>query len=183
MLEIKLDDNRKWKVYFQYGSDAKSGRITICVIESEEGDRSCRGECTLYFKDKFDKTVGRKIAMERAMKDGNMTKETRTIIWDAYITKMNAPNKKLGADLVMIERVRQMDIEGFGVKHDDAHTEGELLAYGIYLTNPVLHSDMFPKDWDEKWKLKALGGRKQTNLIKAAAMLIAEHDRIERLAK
>ncbi|WP_110644100.1 hypothetical protein [Salinicola sp. CPA57] len=85
------------------------------------------------------------------------------------------------------ERQRQIDSEGWKPEHDDAHTDGELAAaastyawgacvqvtgHALPKTPPAVWP--FEKDW---WKPSTSPRR---NLVKAAALLLAEIERLDR---
>lgn len=102
---------------------------------------------------------------------------------------------------VLAERLRQVEKEGWTTKHDDEHYTGEIAYAAIcYLTNAAVTAKMFglgiltyaecvergasiPKPevwpWETEW-WKPSGQRR--DLVKAAALIIAEIDRIDRAA-
>lgn len=86
---------------------------------------------------------------------------------------------------VIKERQRQQDVEGWTTEHDDSHQEGELSeAGGCY----ALHAFDFENGrmlndaptwwpWEKQWwKPK----ESRSNLVKAAALIIAEIERLDR---
>lgn len=88
------------------------------------------------------------------------------------------------------ERKRQVEDEGYSEEHDDCHSRGELaFAAGCYAYTAGLASCIEPDDhglqhipsdwpWDRKsWKPKD----KHRNLIRAAALIIAEIERLDRI--
>ncbi len=77
---------------------------------------------------------------------------------------------------VIAERQRQVDVEGWTPEHDDKHTDGALAkAATCYATVYGLGASYWP--WDIKWwKPKD----RRSNLIRAAALIIAEIERIDR---
>lgn len=92
---------------------------------------------------------------------------------------------------VINERFRQILEEGFNAAHDDEHNAGELCsaasAYAIYAgdqIHPLSMGDGFRDGsipdgwlWDASWwKPKT----PRENLIKAAALIIAEIERLDR---
>ncbi|TIX02024.1 MAG: hypothetical protein E5V57_22955 [Mesorhizobium sp.] len=93
---------------------------------------------------------------------------------------------------VIAERRRQVDAEGFNAEHDDAHSGGEMAlaaaAYSIGLPR-LSGSVQFGKrflpwlerlwPWDLAW-WKPTDRRR--NLVKAAALILAEIERLDRLA-
>ena len=87
---------------------------------------------------------------------------------------------------VVEERQRQMDVEGWTLEHDDSHVEGELATCAavyavcdeddegfIWTTSGRLQ---WP--WSSRW-FKPKNRRR--NLVRAAALLIAEIERLDRL--
>lgn len=86
---------------------------------------------------------------------------------------------------VLAERQRQVETEGWTPKHDDEHQHGEMAgAAACYALRNVQHwgaaqaaASLWP--WDEKW-WKPSDNRR--NLVKAGALIIAEIERIDRLA-
>lgn len=96
--------------------------------------------------------------------------------------------KKSFIALVQEERDRQLFHEGFTKNHDDTYKGGKLArAAAIYATpadwrNVVNIPDTAPMfwPWDATWWRPTPDDR-QRELIKAAALLHAEWDRLERL--
>lgn len=103
--------------------------------------------------------------------------------------------------LVQEERARQILKEGFGAEHDDEHEDGELARasacyalagfwrgqYKAIITDnlqpqigKMLMAGMRIWPWDKAW-WKPTPDDRQRELIKAAALLYAEWDRLERL--
>jgi len=83
---------------------------------------------------------------------------------------------------VLAERQRQQKVEGWTAEHDDQYTEGQLSAaaacYALH-TEPVGNVGDYLRfwPWPAKW-WKPTDRRR--NLVKAAALLIAEIERIDR---
>lgn len=74
------------------------------------------------------------------------------------------------------ERKRQVVVEGFSRLRDDLHVHGELAqAAACYAAGE--YSDIWP--FDEEWWKPEMPRR---NLIKAAALIVAEIERLDRLA-
>lgn len=85
---------------------------------------------------------------------------------------------------VLAERVRQIDNEGWTLGHDDHHGGGVMAAAaGCY----ALFSDSYPNagqpppmwPWEPKW-WKPKDYRR--DLVRAAALLMAEIERLDRVA-
>jgi hypothetical protein len=86
------------------------------------------------------------------------------------------------------ERRRQIEVERWTPKHDDAHDKGELLlaakAYFAHATNRALSQPRgdragipFEWPWDKKWwKPKS----PRQDLVRAGALALAEIERIKR---
>jgi hypothetical protein len=89
-------------------------------------------------------------------------------------------------DDIYEERQRQIDIEGWTPEHDDEHSEGEMaMAAACYaVSDKVGHIDRDPFllafwPWLKKsWKPKD----QRRDLIKAAALIVAEIERLDRQA-
>ena len=88
-------------------------------------------------------------------------------------------------DEIAAERQRQVQKEGWSIKHDDTHTRGELaLAAACYAKEAALpavlplttkNGTLWP--WSlEWWKPKT----PRRDLIRAAALIIAEIERLDR---
>lgn len=94
-------------------------------------------------------------------------------------------------DDVSFERHRQITDEGWTHAHDDQHSNGELAraaaAYALGAErvtlkatdpfNPVREISTHIWPWDRKWWKPA---DRRSNLVKAAALLLAEIERIDR---
>lgn len=91
---------------------------------------------------------------------------------------------------VAAERRRQIEVEGWTPEHDDLHGDGELAAAGAcYAIKAAMPQNDFRfaigypppywPGWATKW-WKPTDRRR--DLIKAAALIIAEIERIERAA-
>lgn len=81
---------------------------------------------------------------------------------------------------VIAERRRQVDEEGCTPEHDDEHTFEELAAAAACYATACPSTPM-PIDWpwDAKWwKPKD----RRRNLVRAAALLLAEIERVDRAA-
>jgi hypothetical protein len=84
---------------------------------------------------------------------------------------------------VIAERKRQVEVEGFTTDHDDAYMRGELAkaaaCYALKASGLVdtLAQRFWPwtRDW---WKPKD----PRANLVRAAALVIAEIERLDRQA-
>jgi hypothetical protein len=95
------------------------------------------------------------------------------------------------ADIVA-ERWRQQSKEGWTLEHDDEHTDGQLaMAAACYAVaaawqadgselRPTLETTGMPEwPWDiEWWKPKDA----RRNLVRAAALMVAEIERLDRAA-
>lgn len=76
------------------------------------------------------------------------------------------------------ERWRQMEVEGFDDAHDDEHEEHELaVAAAAYLLHTADMDFYWP--WDREWWKPTTPRR---DLTKAGALILAECDRLDRLA-
>ncbi|MBX5131644.1 hypothetical protein HJB80_02915 [Rhizobium lentis] len=86
---------------------------------------------------------------------------------------------------VFRERRRQIEVEGWDPGHDDQHTDGSMAqAAAAYALNNDSHEKgiipyLWPDSWDMAW-WKPTGRRR--DLVKAAALIIAEIERLDRAA-
>lgn len=91
-----------------------------------------------------------------------------------------------GAELIAVERQRQIAVEGWRPEHDDQHDSGSLVAaavtYALEATydGPAVKGTWFKKFWcfDDQWYKPA---SKIRMLVKAGALLAAEIDRLQRI--
>ena len=104
---------------------------------------------------------------------------------------------RAGAELIAAERQRQIGKEGWTPEHDDEHTGGELAqAAACYAWPPPRPIDIkraWP--WDLQWwkpelmqggELVTAGEARESRirtLVKAGALIAAEIDRLQRIAK
>lgn len=83
---------------------------------------------------------------------------------------------------IAAERRRQVEAEGWTPEHDDAHSNGELAqAAACYARQAVSRASALaiPLSWpweDGWWK----PGSHRRNLVKAAALMVAEIERLDR---
>lgn len=91
---------------------------------------------------------------------------------------------------IAAERRRQVEVEGWTAKHDDAHDDGEMAQAAACYAMPSKyrkrHLDPriagivdWPKTWHHTW-WKPKDARR--DLIKAAALIVAEIERLDRAA-
>jgi len=79
---------------------------------------------------------------------------------------------------VLNERLRQISQEGWTPEHDDAHTGGELALAGAYYANVTARATPTTEwPWDLSWYKPT---NKRRDLVKAAALIIAEIERLDR---
>lgn len=101
---------------------------------------------------------------------------------------MKTPTTKTGAELITEERARQRHSLGFGLRHDDGHTDGSLVEAAIAYAfagqlqgvGKFLPGDASPRNWpweEVAWKPSRSRVR---NLVKAGALIAAEIDRLLR---
>lgn len=83
-----------------------------------------------------------------------------------------------GVEMILAERRRQIEEEGWTAEHDSQHGHGELAnaaaAYALHSTGDGLTArEIWPFDW-EWWKPRA----PIDDLVRAGALIAAEIDRI-----
>ena len=125
--------------------------------------------------------------------------ECSWLAWQAALThaRAQAGEPVAWAD-VLAERQRQVSAEGWTSAHDDEHSDGSLaLAAACYAQGDILPSRfaaiggsvkpggmapfLWPKSWHPSWWKPSPDRRR--NLVKAAALILAEIERLDRLAK
>ena len=96
-----------------------------------------------------------------------------------------------GVELIAAERQRQIDVEGWSLKHDDDHFKGELAAAAVCYADEAFVQSYEP--WSRRidaiaphgWPFDSLEFWKPSddpirNLVKAGALIAAEIDRLQR---
>ncbi|CAH3439405.1 TPA: hypothetical protein MNC05_001591 [Klebsiella pneumoniae] len=78
---------------------------------------------------------------------------------------------------IIAERQRQQSVEGFSTEQDDTYVGCQLAAAAICYIEPMEAMSYWPADWhDDSFKPT----NERRNLVKAAALIIAEIERIDR---
>lgn len=78
---------------------------------------------------------------------------------------------------IIAERQRQQSVEGFSREQDDTYVGCQLAAAAICYIEPMEAMSYWPADWhDDSFKPT----NERRNLVKAAALIIAEIERIDR---
>ena len=79
---------------------------------------------------------------------------------------------------VLAERQRQISAEGWTPRHDDEHGDGSMaVAAAYYALGRIEGKGRVNWPWDRKWcKLRD----ERSNLVRAAALLLAEIERLDR---
>lgn len=104
---------------------------------------------------------------------------------DRLIADKMAEATTLAARDVLAERRRQISAEGWTPEHDDAHDKGEMAqAAGCYALNAAgwkteALRGCWPLSWRAAW-FKPANPRR--DLVKAAALILAEIERLDRAA-
>lgn len=100
-------------------------------------------------------------------------------------TMSNTPS---AIDLILAERRRQIEVEGWTPQHDDYHDDGALLlaakCYAAWHPNMAVDTPMGSLQVPEGWPWDARWWKpkdKTANLIRAGALVTAEVERLERL--
>lgn len=85
-------------------------------------------------------------------------------------------------EMLIKERERQLNEEGWTTEHDDTHIGYELsLAAGSYIAPVFIDDNRIPVQWpwDKEW-WKPSPDNKIKELVKAGALIIAEIERLQR---
>lgn len=79
---------------------------------------------------------------------------------------------------IAAERERQKSVKGYSIEQDDTYTCSELAAAAICYIEPMEAESYWPVDWhDDSFKPSDY----RRNLVKAAALIVAEIERLDRL--
>lgn len=96
--------------------------------------------------------------------------ETKSVICDSY-----------GAQLIAVERARQISAEGYTAEGDDRQTAGELaMAAACYATPPTHRDRPLPILWPWSGMVWRPSPSRIRELVKAGALIAAEIDRLKR---
>ena len=110
--------------------------------------------------------------------DYDDARETFLIDYADIDPKINGISPYLIYDEIHDERIRQITEEGYSLEHDDKFTHGELAsAAAAYAFSGTLEKML----WPFKNPIKKKDTR--SNLIRAAALIVAEIERLDRLNK
>ncbi|EHJ3657099.1 hypothetical protein J9T75_002291 [Salmonella enterica] len=90
---------------------------------------------------------------------------------------MERLNLSTAAADVLAERHRQITVKGWTPEHDDTYIGFELAAAAISYIEPMEAENYWPADWHDDY-FRPSGYRR--NLVKAAALLLAEIERLDR---
>ena len=71
------------RIKFMHFTDVPQKKTT-CLIENDEGKVLTKGTAFLYYKDNFDRAIGRKVALTNALKSLTLSKDERVDVWKAY---------------------------------------------------------------------------------------------------
>lgn len=95
---------------------------------------------------------------------------------------------KAALHMIAEERQRQIILEGWSSKHDDAHTGDELACAAACYVAPEYKRFTFIDDaspdlwpWDDDW-WKPTPDDRIRELVKAGALIVAEIERLQRAA-
>jgi hypothetical protein len=84
-------------------------------------------------------------------------------------------------EAIAAERQRQIEAEGWTPEHDDEHDDGQLAkAASCYASPPDCTNRHFDWPWAMEWWKPSEDRRRE--LIKAAALIVAEIERLDRVA-
>lgn len=103
---------------------------------------------------------------------------------------MDMELSKAAAD-VLAERQRQQAVKGWSVAHDDQHQDGAIALAGAGYAHAAAWATMAPSEapftddepptpWPDEWEFKP--GEPRRMLVKAAALILAEIERLDRAA-
>ncbi|VGH91136.1 hypothetical protein [Klebsiella pneumoniae] len=96
---------------------------------------------------------------------------------EALVDMLESYNGTKAINDVIAERQRQLTVKGFSTEQDDTYVGFQLSAAAICYIEPMEAENYWPADWyDDRFKPTDT----RRNLIKAAALIIAEIERLDR---
>ncbi|HCB2730477.1 TPA: hypothetical protein MYM85_004975 [Klebsiella pneumoniae] len=96
---------------------------------------------------------------------------------EALVEMLESCNRTKAINDVIAERQRQQTVKGFSTEQDDTYVGFQLSAAAICYIEPMEAESYWPADWyDDSFKPKDT----RRNLIKAAVLIIAEIERLDR---
>jgi hypothetical protein len=72
------------KVSFAYGGQCWNAKVTYCYLYDPDGVQVGQGVAACHPTDNFNKIVGRKLALSRALKNAGLGKAERTKVWESF---------------------------------------------------------------------------------------------------
>lgn len=82
---VAVVEGVRYKVAFAYGQHCWDERVTYCFLKEGEGENVVGyGVASCAPGDNFNKVIGRKLALARALKDAGLNKAERTAIWEQF---------------------------------------------------------------------------------------------------
>lgn len=96
---------------------------------------------------------------------------------EALVEMLESCNSTKAINDVIAEHQRQQTVKGFSTEQDDTYVGFQLSAAAICYIEPMEAENYWPADWyDDSFKPTDT----RRNLIKAAALIIAEIERLDR---
>lgn len=96
-LRFKTNDGKTLAIWFEYDTEGKLGRknidpnksvVTECFIKEHIGPKQYKdlgtGTAVKSSEDIFSKSIGRKVALGRALINAKIDRKTRSEIWKSY---------------------------------------------------------------------------------------------------
>lgn len=102
MIKVDLGDGKSLRFTFNHSSEAarigykkldgdkveilRERPVTRCYLDY--GDDTFEGKVSLFHKDKYDRDLARKGALEKAIQMANLPRDARVKVWDAYFGRI-----------------------------------------------------------------------------------------------
>ena len=168
-----------------------SGRHpTLPLLPPQAAPKAVAGEVALdidgepYTAERLAAWLDAKYARHGEDEDRQAAAWIRRAALSAPAERVAQPLTQAAKD-VLAERRRQVEVEGCTPEHDDAHLEGELAMAAACYAQPAPLIEHFPSGAfsPEGWPWPAAWWKpkdRRTDLIRAAALLLAEIERLDR---
>lgn len=167
---------------FHIGADSRTESVLMSNIKNTIRRAECLNEIEhRFFTSEIEDEDGDPAT--HCMLNWGDSPDTYAAQFGEAITVITAASQSSAARDVLAERRRQIEAEGCTPEHDDEHARFELARAGACYAeygNWPAHSEVPPNSWPWPaawWKPSDY----RRNLVKAAALILAEIERLDRL--
>jgi hypothetical protein len=126
----------------------------------------------------------KEIQDETAYPNSTSVQQALIKVWnETERNQTKLPSYQHSIELIAKERNRQIEQEGYDIKHDNSHIHGEIANAAAYYAATPLYRKIYALEglwvWDKKY-LKPTPNNRVKELVKAGALIAAEIERLQR---